>query len=253
MARHPDAIPFYAELYAALGEPGCALCTLTNQSAMRYVDNLLWQMVNEPEIREALNAARGYCQNHAWMLNRRGGALGVAILMHDVVKTALTVTDAKRGSPAKSRLTSFLRGGGVEEAEDRQTADELAPQQPCPICAHVQGFEHSLLMTLLDTLGKVGDLDQQYRRSDGICLPHFRQLLTHARPQHDTALLLSAQREVWTRLQAHLAEFIRKRDHRFHGEVITSEEAASWSLALALMSGPNPLDGQESRGLTQSL
>ncbi len=245
MARNPESIPYFAEIEAAMAESGCAICTLTTNGAVRYVDNLLWQMVNEIDIRAALNAARGYCQIHAWMLNRRGGALGVAILMRDVIKTLLRATDATTGSKSRSAWNLWRNAPGGDLAE---TVSELKPQTLCPISAHVRGLEHELTMTLLDNLHGEQGLAATYRRSDGICLPHFRKLLTHAQPRHNTELLLATQREAWTRLHEDLSEFIRKNDHRFHDEKITMSEADSWQVALAEISGPDPASGAESAG-----
>jgi hypothetical protein len=251
MPKQQETHPYVADLKGAMAESGCAVCTLTTRSAMRYVDSLLWQMVNEVDVREELNAARGYCQIHAWMLNRRGGAVGVAILMRDVVKTALRATDEAVGSKPQSAWSSLLRGSNGGDL--KETAGMLAPQTRCPICVQVEKLEERLMLTLLDYLAADPDLAAAYRASQGICLPHFRQMLLLAKPRHDTALLLEVQRAVWTRLHGELSEFIRKNDHRFRGEVITPEEADSWRVALAEISGPDPAAGAESRGLTQSL
>ena len=119
MAKNSDAIPYDRELREALDAPGCALCYLTVGSAVRYIDTLLWQMVNEPDVRAALNAARGYCNFHAWMLPRRGGALGVAILMHGnrtvSTKNLARQIGAKTVEPCRpevaNRHSGYLVGG----------------------------------------------------------------------------------------------------------------------------------------------
>lgn len=253
MPNNQETHPYVADLKGAMAESGCAVCTLTTRSAMRYVDSLLWQMVNEVDVRDELNAARGYCRIHAWMLNRRGGALGVAILMRDVVKTVLRATDHVSGSRPQSAWSSLWRGSSGADGDLKTMAGTLEPQAPCPICVQVEKLEERLMLTLLDYLADDPALAAAYRASDGICLPHFRRMLVLSKARHDSTLLLEVQRAVWTRLHEDLSEFIRKIDHRFRGETITPEEADSWRVALAEISGPDPAAGAESRGLTQSL
>ena len=250
MAKNSDAIPYYRELREALDAPGCALCYLTVSSAVRYIDTLLWQMVNEPDVRAALNAARGYCNFHAWMLPRRGGALGVAILMHGITKTLLDATDQ---TPAKNRSAWDVLRRNANTLDPAQLADALEPQAPCPICAHVQGMEHDVIITLLDQLADDDALAAQFRASEGLCLDHFRRALRHAQPRQNTDLLIELQRAVWQRTYGELGEFIRKNDHRFRGETFTPAETDAWERALALISGPSSAAGTESQGLTQVL
>ncbi len=64
MSRH---IAFY-ELRDAFAQPGCPLCRLEARVAERYLDFLLWERVNDPDLRQNLRQARGFCRDHAWML-----------------------------------------------------------------------------------------------------------------------------------------------------------------------------------------
>lgn len=250
MPKNTEAIPYYRELREALAEPGCAICHITVSSAVRYIDTLLWQMVNEPDVRAALNAARGYCNFHAWMLPRRGGALGVAILMHGITKTLLDETDQ---TPAKNRSAWDVLRRNANTLDRTQLANALDPQSPCPICAHIAGPEHDVTVTLLDQLADDAALVEQFRASEGLCLHHFRYTLRHAQPRHNTDQFIELQRAVWQRTYGELGEFIRKNDHRFRGETFTPAESNVWERALALISGPSSAAGAESRGLTQVL
>ena len=89
MTDNIDAVAFYHEIRDAFTQAGCPFCRLLTRAAGQYIDSLLWEMVNDPDIRQALNQARGYCHQHSWMLMRGGAALGITILMQDIMNTLL--------------------------------------------------------------------------------------------------------------------------------------------------------------------
>ena len=74
----------YFELLDAMREAGCPFCTLVLKSSRRYLDALLYEQVNDPETREKLRAARGFCAWHAWMATEiANSASGIAIIHRD--------------------------------------------------------------------------------------------------------------------------------------------------------------------------
>src|SRR5688572_22418114 len=130
---------YYHELREALSQPGCFLCRVLTDVANLYLDSVLWGFVNDPRVRDELNLARGYCQQHGWLLVRHGAALGAAILMQDVIQTALNVLEAE---PVESSGRFSLREigqrlGGVGPKTASRLAETLSPQTPCPICVKV--------------------------------------------------------------------------------------------------------------------
>jgi hypothetical protein len=223
--------------------------------ADRYLDAVLWELVNDYGVRAELNEARGYCQQHGWLLVRKGSALGVAILMRDVVKTLLDVTAA---NPADSRPESVLEA--VRRSLDKERTSpataplvaQLSPQKPCPACDHVTSTERDCISTLLKHFDGPAGLSEAYRSSDGLCLTHFRHVLARAPSGKTTESLVSAQQEVWQRLHAELGEFIRKKDVRFRDETF-GEERDSWRRALEAVSGAPPRAESDRQGLTQTM
>jgi hypothetical protein len=250
-----EAVPYYPEIRDALGQPGCAFCRLLTVRADRYLDAVLWELVNDYGVRAELNEARGYCQQHGWLLVRKGAALGVAILMRDVVKTLLDVTAA---NPPDSKPESVLKAVRRSLDRDRVSSDtaplvsQLSPQRLCPACQHVEATEKDCISTLLKHFDGPGGLSAAYRASDGLCLPHLRHVLVRAPSGKTTASLVSAQQEVWQQLHDELGEFIRKKDVRFRGETF-GEERDSWRRALEAVSGAPPRSESDRQGLTQSM
>lgn len=232
----------YYELREALEEPGCALCRLEAVAAERYLDGLLYGQVNDPELRDRIRRARGFCPEHTWQLLRPGASLGIAIVANDVLSALLKVLDAGEFE-ALPRL-SVRR---VQEALDREQpaaataalVAELGPQAACPACQHVASLRQIYLDTLVEQLLGDGGLRPRLEASDGLCLPHLRAALARVGDRSAFEALLAAQRAIWQRLTGDLREFIRKTDYRFRDEPRGSEGDA-WLRAVAALGGSRP-------------
>src|SRR6266496_82035 len=80
----------YFELRDSLGSLGCALCALALRSMRRYFEVLGYESVNDPGLRNAVRAARGFCEVHGRMLREARDAQGTAIIHRDVLSTVAT-------------------------------------------------------------------------------------------------------------------------------------------------------------------
>ena len=229
----------YYDLRDALGQPGCPVCRLTARDAERYLDGLLWESVNDPGVRDKLREAQGFCHAHAWQLDRNGASLGVAILMHDVLGSVLGAMEGTRfrGRPAAPvRRDQGSPDRGPPAAATARLVARLRAKAECPACVQVAQMEEIYLSTLQEhLLGEEGLLDA-YKASAGLCLPHFRQILTYLRDESVVSALVAAQRTLWGRLVEHLSEFIRKNDTRFRDEP-WGEESDAWLRALGALTG----------------
>jgi len=229
----------YYDLRDAFLLPGCAVCRVSARAVDRYLDGLLYEKVNDPGLRAALRQARGFCQRHAWGLVRHGAALGVAIMMRDVVRTLQGAL-----ADARFRSTPLFSLARVQETIDAQqpraaTAEvvaELGAQAPCPICTYEQEVEGDLLVSFLDNLAGDAGLLDAYRASAGFCLPHFRQALSRIGEERLFVAIVEAQQSIWARLEAQLSELIRKSHYKYSDEAL-GEEGVSWLRAIAAISG----------------
>jgi hypothetical protein len=226
----------YYDLRQALSEAGCPLCRLLARDADHHIDGVLWESVNDPEIRRGLNQARGYCREHGWLLVRHGASLGVAILMLDVLETMLRVLEA--GNFEAQHAPWPARNQAQPNRETAQLVTDLSPQSPCPVCASLQVFQEYYLTTLLEHLSGPDELASLYRASDGLCLSHFRLALSRVADEETFERLVEAQQAVWQRLRANLHEFIRKNDHNVKEEF--GPEGDSWRRAIESISGAPP-------------
>ena len=236
----------YYELREALQEPGCALCRLEAVTTERFLDGLLYGQVNDPELRDRIRRARGFCPEHTWQLVRPGASLGIAIVANDVLSALLRVLEAGEFD-ALPRL-SVRR---VQEALDREqpaaaTAGlvaELGPQAACPACQHELSMRQIYLDTLVDQLLGDDGLLPRLEASEGLCLPHLRAALARTGERAVFEALLGAQRAIWQRLVGDLREFIRRADYRFRDEP-RGTEGDAWLRAVAALAGSRPEVGR---------
>lgn len=224
----------YHELREALRKEGCALCCLVRKEVRRYMDNMLYERVNDPGVRGGVRMARGFCNLHAWQLYEEHDALGTAILYRDVLQdVAKGVTGPAPSTSLGPGILQRLRQAFQVERRAPSPAD-LAPRQTCPACRVREDTERIYGETLLAHLADA-ELRADLARADGLCLPHLRQVLAMA-DREAAETLIAIQQAIWKRLLGELDEFIRKQDYRFREEPIGSERD-SWIRALALVSG----------------
>jgi hypothetical protein len=199
-------------------------------------------MVLDRVVRAEINEARGYCQQHAWLLDRVGAALGAAILTRGILKTLLDelASHPIRGS-AESARKSLARTLGRKRASGSAAGllAAIEPQRACPLCTHLEDLEKHITATFVAHLEGPDGLAGLYRDSEGLCQAHFQQALASVPSAEAGRTLSEAQAAIWRRLYDELGEFIRKKDFQHKGEVF-GPERDSWRRALAAISGPPP-------------
>jgi len=230
-------LSFY-DMRDALSLPGCPVCRLKAEYVEQFIDNLLYEKVNDPGLRDRIRQARGFCHEHAWGLARRGAALGVAIILRDVLEELqrhITTNLLEAASPSPGRLHRSLSKRRAKAAATQLFA-VLGPQEPCMICALASEAERGYLGALRERLLGDEGLLALYVNSDGLCLPHFRQAIARVDDPAVFRALVEAQHAIWDRLDQRLSEAIRKSDYRFSHEP-SGDEAGSWLRAIAALAG----------------
>jgi hypothetical protein len=150
----------FFELQKACEKPGCPLCRIVSDRAERYIDNMLFEHVSDRGFRWAYRSAGGFCNFHARNLESFRDGLAVAILSRDVMEDALAVF--KGGKPLK--ITGQKPGGSGR----------------CPVCEERDRIETEYLGFLAGTDGdspEEQELREAFTASEGLCVPHYGQLL----------------------------------------------------------------------------
>ena len=140
-----------AALDGALAEPGCPLCRLVDRGLERYFDSLLWELVNDPGVRQELRASLGLCPRHWWGLvhveqTRTHNVLGLAMLFQDVNEH---IAEAL-GAPSSEDRSRLSRKG--RRPSWRATAELVGGLARCPACKHEAWAEETYLARLIERL-----------------------------------------------------------------------------------------------------
>jgi len=77
----------------AMERSGCPICYLGKKVAKHNLESLLWENVNDPATREAINAALGFCPDHTQLLvmlemSSSGPVLGVNLIFEHLARIA---------------------------------------------------------------------------------------------------------------------------------------------------------------------
>ncbi len=222
-------------LRQALAQPGCPLCQILTGTATSFTDTLLYELVNDVEMRRELRRVMGFCREHVLLLVKPGASLGVSIISKDMLDHLLRLSQAGQFEASASLAFWQRRAKTGGEA----LAVDMSPQSPCPVCTHLQKTEAHYLEDLVKNLTGPDNLTAAYQSSDGLCLPHFKLALGYITDQATFTALIEAQNAVWQRLSSELGEFIRKNDYRFAREEV-GKEGDAWLRAVEAISGVTP-------------
>lgn len=249
-----ERIPFYDDLLEAFAEPGCAICRLLAQNADKFVDSILYESVNDPPTREKFNDALGYCTSHAQLMLRAGAALGVTIMLDNILKILLRTLEANPVEKlSKSHTRHLLRNlkADIGHPATAQLANQLTAQTDCPVCVDEATNLKHYGRTLLQHTELDNTIYQAYEQSDGLCLDHFRAVVSQALPGPGLTAVVTAQKAIWLRLHVQAETFIRKNDHRFRGKEPFGPEKDVWLRTLTAVSGAPIKNYVNPKSLTQ--
>lgn len=220
----------YAILVAALEEGGCFLCNVRLRATLGMLKPILTEFTNDPGVRGEIRKSRGFCAHHTWLMYdiaRSDPLIGdtpVAILYRDLLHQGLEdLRGAADGGPRPRRT----RG--------RWAVDPGAGSTRCACCQQEDSREADysrLFLKLLELPGFQGE----FEASDALCIRHALRVMKAAESREARDLILRHQLKRLEELDRDLAELLRKRDYRFHGEP-WGREADAWVRALEVQAG----------------
>lgn len=243
MTRHrpPGKHTVYYDLLDACAKGGCPICALALQAVARYLDATIYERVNDPQTRDAVVRARGYCNDHTWQLTEMRAGFGVALMYRDVLRHVAEELERSGAegldifgetADGAGLLGRFFAARSSAEMPERSVAD---PHLACPACHERDRYELIVLGTLLDHLSEQR-MAGALRAAGGLCLVHLARVPAATRDNAAVNRLLAIQRECMGELHRELSEFIRKHDYRFRDEGMGAE-GNSWLRAIAMAAG----------------
>jgi len=193
-------------LEKACARPGCPLCTIVADRSARYIDNMLFEHVSDRGFRAQYREAGGFCPTHAKNLDSYRDGLAVAILGVDILTDALPALRKRKATK---------------------------PAGACPACAETERVNREFLGFLAGTSDE--DFTRFFTASAGLCLPHYRKLLSTVKKVPDW--LVRFQEEKFDLLLKRASAFVEfsawGRQKDFNG--LSDADKVVWKeLALAL-------------------
>jgi hypothetical protein len=237
----------------------CPLCLLWTETERLYLGRVLAdEVAMNPEFRDRVIAAAGFCNRHMHLLFRisssshAGNGLGYALYVEDVLEALeAKICELKPRTRAVPRNVSS--GGFLSRGVNRKTMKEAAfgaakllhGNTVCPICEMLYDSDRRTIATFLNMLRDKA-FASTYARSRGICLPHFAKslgLLAEEKERSDTVMILlfEAQCGRLSRLRTLLDSRIRKYAWNHRDEALSSDEADSQEAALWMIAGAEGL------------
>jgi hypothetical protein len=237
----------YFELIETFPKAGCAVCNLLLRDTDKAIDGLVYGFMDTDEMRAAFSAGRGLCSDHGWLLkqNKFGNVLGVAKLYAATLDEALRILEQTALTDAPQSTLSRLFNNGERRVDSSPLADQLEPTADCMICERIDERES-------DYIGIFGQyaLDSRFQaafsQSDGVCLPHLRQLLRVTQNPAAVETIISSHRTIWSQLKAEVESFALKQNYE-HLDELTESEGSSWVRAITRMGGEKGLFGLRRR------
>lgn len=225
----------YHRLLEALGEPGCPVCSLRHAAVHRYLEGILYESVNDVELRQTLIRSRGFCREHAWDVVGLGDSLATAIIYKDQIAQAIeNVQHASGRSDGKRGFGGGAAAGGPAALVRRRRT----PEAPCPACRVAGEATTRYLSALVQHIADP-EIRPAIERSSFLCLPDVMRALEISRSPDQIRAILEITAAKLAHLHEELAELIRTRDYRFAREP-KGEEQTSWFRAVGQLVGWRP-------------
>lgn len=201
---------------ALLAQPGCGFCRHHEQLDRRAAWAFLYESRLAAEVLAEVSAAGGFCDRHTRLV--------YAVAAADDLTAGLA-------SAYEAVIAADLRAIQRARRSRRHGAAPL-PSGGCPLCRQRADAERRTAAAVADRFGADATARAAYRHSAGFCRPHLAMVaagLTGEAAEwflDDAAVRLAA-------LAQRLAEYRRKRDHRFRDEPRGDEQRAPADVSAA--------------------
>jgi hypothetical protein len=213
----------YFNLLDALKEQGCSVCFIIRKNAQKYMDDFLYESVNDPGLRKEIKESAGFCSRHAWQIQKFGDGFGLGIIYECLMQLVLEKLRAIDGSAAS--IKAILK---------QLDKDEKA-KNSCIFCKEEKDVEGRYIAIFLENFDDP-EIKFAYKNSSGLCLFHLNLAVKKCKNKEFAAEMINIEAAKFGSLIAEVKEFHRKHDYRFSKEKI-GKEGDSWIRAIEKMIG----------------
>jgi hypothetical protein len=238
----------FFRLVEACEGPGCPVCRCLEVDARQYLDALLYEQVNDLELRTRLYGSWGFCNWHAWMLPETSSpAFGSSIIYDDLLRLAgrqLLRPSLRRILGARGPIGWLLRRFGRRRSP--ALVELYRRRSTCPACGETADSEARYLQAALEFVDDA-QFDGAYERSQGLCVPHVIRALELGGGSAQAATLIARTLPKWADLRRDLAGFIAKHEYR-NTQRFTEAEGTAYLRAFETLVGAPGVFGNAVHG-----
>jgi hypothetical protein len=202
----------------------CPLCRVAHKLEGEYVWYFFDEYSGQGWALDEVRRSWGFCRVHADMLRR---------VEVDGLRSTLGIS--------KVYLDTL---GGLGAVLDELDLNHAPEHGQCPGCAYRDEGVHQNARYLLDELSESERFLELFKKSPGLCMPHFELVWSVTGSNDERRLILEVQRRVVAEVAEDLREHIDKHDHRRKGEP-KGKEYDSWLRAIRLTAGWNRDEASE--------
>lgn len=189
------------QLKSSFEHKGCPLCYLRHKDVARYIYGVLYEYVNDPDVRDSFVASLGYCHDHAWQqqrteMGRCKDVLGTGTMYESVLLQNLRGLEqfiatlhaddsptgwlSRLGGKLKVTQPGSYNHSTTDTKEQVNLPFGLSPSGRCRVCEVRDEADEQALHTF------AANIEQEkfvaaYRNSGGLCLPHLSAAINPAR------------------------------------------------------------------------
>lgn len=200
------------ELYDRLCNQKCPVCEIINFRISQHMECILYESVNDKDLRTKVREGNGFCNFHSFMLLRKGDPLAHAIIYSDLIENALSELDAKVAKKKKA------------DNNNRQ----------CIFCIEAQDIEQRYIKVFIEAFADAS-FEEKYKSDALLCIPHLR-LVISSKDNCNIKTIKHITLQKYKELLNDLSEIKRKHDYRFLEEIWTQSEKEAWGRAVEVFS-----------------
>jgi len=200
----------YFDFLDAFKGKGCPVCFLVKRRIHKFMENLLYENVNDSVVRKKIREGLGFCNLHSWQLQKFGDGLGLSIIYEDLFNT-------------------------IKDKIKKSINKKLDMKLDCLICKEKKDAEKIFVSSFIEYFND-REFNSSFRSSFGLCLPHFLSIVKYCKNKNIIVELCEIEIEKINSLVKELSEFQRKHDYRFSDKGY-GKEKDSWIRAIEKMTG----------------
>jgi len=224
------------EVTRLLQQEGCPICRACNEHLEKGWFWFFTEAYGEEPIVSKYIDYWGFCEKHTRMMAKIGPRWQKSVIYTWTIngkmpklQSLLRVLEAYSESNFVQRIVA-LKGL-------RKIISDARLKGGCIFCENIDQTASYYIHTLLDALAHT-DVQDLYRRSSGLCIPHFFQALELLNEKYAPQLkeIVKVQIEHLEQLKNDFEEFFRKEDYRFSHEPKGKEQLA-WLRTMKIFLG----------------